>query len=112
MPPVEKEDNADPMPYTTLPYTTLQLGVWRILRAKPYSRALLKLWWHAPGLPLRFVRDVFSVKPGLFFVVVLSGLWISVEPIVSQHFFTCLLHTVSNGLVGCFWREIFTPYRT
>jgi hypothetical protein len=65
------------------PFIERRLGVWRILMADDTSFGLPNLQWdfvstHLPILT-RAYKDVYSISPMLFWLMLLSHLWYAIE---------------------------------
>jgi hypothetical protein len=62
---------------TPLPYTVIQLGVWRVLIAKSIN-VPTKYWKDSLStLPLLclFITDIYQLAPGLFCLFIFTQLW-------------------------------------
>jgi len=78
------------------PYTTLRLGLWRVLRANPCSRSFIEIFSDVPSPLLRFFREFYTVSRGMFVVILLFSIWTGLEPILRQNFSTRLVKAVGN----------------
>lgn len=96
----EKPANAL-VPEDAKPYTTIDLGVWRVLLhkdvvSKTYGISMEK--WNmavlAYPLLLRFLREVYDLNPLLVALVVLLKLWEGVESVLMLYVSSRLLQIV------------------
>jgi hypothetical protein len=102
----EDEDSSKLDDYS---YTTLQLGIWRVLFHKDSSASIpllrgLWVWWKQSieinsSLPLvwRFMRDIYTLAPGLTLLLLILRIGNSVESTMMLYASSRLLRAV-NGL--------------
>ncbi|OAX39483.1 P-loop containing nucleoside triphosphate hydrolase protein [Rhizopogon vinicolor AM-OR11-026] len=84
------------------PFLERRLGVWRILIANDTSFRLPSLRWdllsaHLPILT-RACKDVYSISPTLFWLMMLSHLWYAIEDPLSLYFSNRLLLLIQRSI--------------
>lgn len=89
------------------PIEETQIGIWRLWIEKKAGfdpREHLKNWTADVPVVLRLVSDVYTVAPGLCWLIGLVKVWSSVEPVVLLYLSSHLLKIVSpdyfSGMVG------------
>jgi hypothetical protein len=87
------------------PFLERRLGVWRILLVDDTSFRLPNVQWDliSTNLPIltRACKDVYSISPKLFLLMILSHLWYAIEDPLSLYFSNRLLLLVRTILLIC-----------